>query len=152
MLNRRTFVMATLAAPAAATLATPAFAMTPEVFAVDGLAIRGYDPVAYFKEQTDVLGSADHAITWKGAEWRFANAENLADFEADPERWAPQYGGYCAFAVAKGYTAKTEANAWSIHNDKLYLNFSLAVRARWAISKERFIMDADANWPDVLNV
>ncbi|WP_370230746.1 YHS domain-containing (seleno)protein [Cognatishimia sp.] len=151
MLTRRSFVFTALAAPAAGVLATPAFAMTPEVFAVDGLAIRGYDPVAYFKERTDVEGSAEFSLMWKGAEWRFANAENLADFEADPDRWAPQYGGYCAFAVAKGYTAKTEANAWSIHDDKLYLNFSLAIRARWAISKERFINDANANWPNVLN-
>ncbi|MCH2250233.1 MAG: YHS domain-containing protein [Cognatishimia sp.] len=151
MLTRRTFVLAAMAAPAAGLLATPALAMTPEVFAVDGLAIRGYDPVAYFKEQTDVEGSAERSIMWKGAEWRFASAENLADFEANPERWAPQYGGYCAFAVAKGYTAKTEANAWSIHNDKLYLNFSRAVRARWALNKDGFIKDADANWPQVLN-
>jgi hypothetical protein len=152
MLTRRSFVLAAFAAPAAATLARPAFAMTPEVFAVDGLAIRGYDPVAYFKDRTDVEGSPEFSIMWKGAEWRFTNAENLADFEADPDRWAPQYGGYCAFAVAKGYTAKTEANAWSIHNDKLYLNFSRAVRARWALNKDGFIKDADANWPNVLNV
>lgn len=151
MLTRRSFVLSTLAAPAAGLLATPAFAITPEVFAVDGLAIRGYDPVAYFKESHDVEGLAEHSIMWKGAEWRFANAENLADFEADPERWAPQYGGYCAFAVSKGYTAKTEANAWTVHNDKLYLNFNRAVRARWLISKDSFIKDADANWPDVLN-
>jgi YHS domain-containing protein len=151
MISRRHFLLSTLAVPAAGLIATPALAMTPEVFAVDGLAIRGYDPVAYFKEETHVEGSADHAITWKGAEWRFASAENLADFEADPERWAPQYGGYCAYAVANGYTAKTEANAWSIHDGKLYLNFNRAIRARWAVSKERFIREADANWPNVLN-
>ena len=93
MLTRRNFVLTAMAAPAAGLLATPTLAMTPEVFAVDGLAIRGYDPVAYFKEQTDVEGSAEQSIVWKGAEWRFASAENLADFESNPERWAPQYGG-----------------------------------------------------------
>lgn len=151
MLTRRSFVLTATAAPAAALLSTPALAMTPEVFAVDGLAIRGYDPVAYFLEEGPVEGLAEHSLMWKGAEWRFVSAENKAEFMADPDKWAPQYGGYCAYAVASGYTAKTEADAWSIHDGKLYLNYNLSVRALWAVRKRHFITKADANWPDVLN-
>ena len=147
MLTRRSFLITSLAAPAAGLLATPALAMSPRIFNTDGVAIRGYDAVAYFKESNDVEGSADFAVLWKGVEWRFANAENLADFEANPERWAPQYGGYCAFAMAHDAIAPTAANAWTVHNDKLYLNANRAVRTRWALSKDRFIEQADANWP-----
>ena len=151
MLTRRSFLMSAAAAPAAITLATPALASTPETFAVDGLAIRGYDPVAYFKQKKPVKGLADHAIMWRGAEWRFSSAENLAAFEGNAAEYAPQYGGYCAYAVAQGYTAKTEANAWSIHKGRLYLNFNRSVRALWAVSKDKFVAQGDVNWPTVLS-
>lgn len=151
MLTRRHFVVSSLAIPVGLSLATPALARTPEIFAPDGLAIRGYDPVAYFNVRKPVEGLAEQALMWKGAEWRFASAENLATFEADPDRWAPRYGGYCAYAVANGYTAKTEANAWSVHRGKLYLNYNRTIRARWAVSKDRFIEQGDANWPSVLD-
>ncbi len=151
MLNRRMFLMSAAAVPAALSTALPAFAATPEVFAVKGLAIRGYDPVAYFRQSKPVKGKSEFSMTWKGAEWRFANATNLADFRANPAAFEPQYGGYCAYAVANGYTAKTEANAWSVHKGKLYLNFNRTIRARWAISKDRYVRQGDANWPSVLN-
>lgn len=150
MQTRRKFLVSALAAPAIIGVAAPAFARTPDIFAVNGIAINGYDPVAYFRQSKDVAGQAAHRLRWMGAEWRFASAQNLADFEADPERWAPRYGGYCAYAVANGYTAKTEPNAWSVHEGKLYLNYNRAIRARWAVSKARFIAQADANWPAVL--
>ena len=151
MLNRRAFLITAAAAPAALSLASPAFAMTPEIYAVDGVALEGYDPVAYFKEETDVKGSSAYSTSWKGAEWHFASAENLADFEADPEAFAPQYGGYCAYAVSKGYTAKTDADAWTIHDGKLYLNFNKSVRRRWLKDVPGHVASADANWPAVLN-
>lgn len=151
MLNRRSFMLATLAAPVVIGSATPAFAMTPEVFAPEGLAIRGYDPVAYFDGDGPVAGLEVHSLEWKGAEWRFVSEENKTKFMAEPDVWAPQYGGYCAYAVANGYTAKTEPEAWSLHDGKLYLNFSLSVRALWAVRKRHFIAQADANWPEVLN-
>lgn len=96
MLNRR-HVLGLLAATPL--LARPAFAASPQVFAVDGVAIRGTDPVAYFDQMMPVAGKADHALMWNGAQWLFASAENMAKFVANPEAFAPQYGGYCAYAM-----------------------------------------------------
>ena len=150
MPNRRQILAYAAAAPFAS-LAAPAFAMTPKVYNEGGIAIDGSATVAYFDENGPVRGSPEFAVDWNGATWQFANAENLAKFEANPEAYAPQYGGYCAFAVSKGYTASTVPEAWSIHDGKLYLNFSRTVRARWALNKRANIEAADANWPDVLS-
>ena len=150
MLSRRTFLIAAAAAPVAGAMAKPALADTPEIYAPKGIALKGYDPVAYFKEATDVKGDPAIATSWKGAEWHFASAENLADFAADPDRFAPQYGGWCAYAVANGYTAKTDADAWTIHNGKLYLNFNKSIRRKWLRDVDGFIARGDANWPNVL--
>lgn len=149
MLNRRSFLIATAATPAMAVFATRA-AAEPPVFSRGGAAISGYDPIAYFTEGEPVQGSADHSVTWRGATWQFASAENMAMFEGDPEAYAPQFGGYCAYAVARGYTAKTEPEAWTVHNDKLYLNFSLGVRRRWRRDIDTEIANGEANWPGVL--
>lgn len=150
MLNRRSFLIAAAAAPVVFSTANPALAATPEIFAPDGVAINGYDPVAYFKEERHLRGDSSHSIVWKGAEWRFASAENLADFEANPEGFAPQYGGYCAYAVSKGYTAKTDPDAWTVHDGKLYLNFNKSIRRRWLRDVPGNVALADANWPAVL--
>jgi len=128
----------------------PARAAEPEIFLRDGLGANGHDPVAYFTEGKPVEGRAEHALVWKDAEWRFSNAENRATFEADPESYAPQYGGYCAYAVSQGYTASTDPRAWHIHEGRLYLNYNRAVRALWARDIPGRIMSADANWPEVL--
>ncbi|MEO0358290.1 MAG: YHS domain-containing (seleno)protein [Pseudomonadota bacterium] len=147
--SRRAFLIG-LAATPAALAALPAVAAEPPVFQSNGVAINGYDPVAYFTESRPVEGSADHTSMHDGATFQFASAANKAMFDADPAAFAPQYGGYCAFAVSKGYTAKTDPDAWTVHNGKLYLNFNRLIRARWAVSKDSFIADADANWPAVL--
>jgi len=115
-----------------------------------GTAINGYDPVAYFTEGKPVEGSSDHAYKWNGAEWHFASAENLATFKSDPEKYAPQYGGYCAYAVSEGYTAKTEPDAWKIVDGKLYLNYNKDVQEKWAQDISGRIANADKNWPTVL--
>nr|WP_275668603.1 YHS domain-containing (seleno)protein [Hwanghaeella grinnelliae] len=115
-----------------------------------GTAINGYDPVAYFTEDKPVEGSSDHAYHWNGAEWHFASAENLETFKADPEKYAPQYGGYCAYAVSEGYTAKTEPDAWKIVDGKLYLNYNKDVQEKWAQDISGRIANADKNWPKVL--
>jgi len=127
-------------------LITPAHAADP-VFQVDGKAIRGYDPVAYFTQEKAVEGSAAHTFEFEGATWQFASAENRATFIANPEKYAPAYGGYCAWAVANNYTAPIDPDAWSIRDGKLYLNFSKVVRARWALDKSGNIEAADRNWP-----
>jgi YHS domain-containing protein len=138
-------------ATAAASMALPAFAAQPPVFSAGDGAINGYDPVAYFTQNQPVKGNAAHKSVHDGATFLFASAENKAAFDANPAKYAPQYGGYCAWAVSKGYTAKTDPDAWSIHNGMLYLNYNKAVRARWAVGKDKNIANADANWPKVLN-
>lgn len=132
--------------------ARPALAATPEIYtnSSTGVAINGFDSVAYFTQSAHVLGSADFTLEWKGATWQFASAENRDMFEAAPEKYAPQYGGYCAFALAHNAIATTAPEAWTVHNDKLYLNFSLGVRTSWRKDPDGYIAKADANWPGVL--
>ena len=115
-----------------------------------GLAIGGYDPVAYFTEGKPVEGSGDYTAKWKGADWRFASAANRDMFVAAPEKYAPQYGGYCAYAVAQNSTAKIDPTAWAIVNGKLYLNYSHDIQKTWIANRDAFIVAADKNWPSVL--
>ena len=128
-----------------------AHAGEPPVFATGDGAIRGYDPVAYFEYGKPTRGKAEFSAEWQGANYRFANAEHLALFQADPQKYAPQYGGYCAYAVSQGYTASTVPEAWSIVDGKLYLNYSLSIRKRWNKDIPGHIAAADRNWPEVLN-
>jgi YHS domain-containing protein len=142
MPTRRTLLLAT----AATALATAAHAEA--VFTgLWGYAIRGYDPVAYFTEGRPVEGDSDFELDWNGATWRFASSENRASFEANPERYAPQFGGYCAWAVAQGYTASIDPEAWDIVDDRLFLNYSKDVQTKWRADRPGFIASADANWP-----
>ena len=115
----------------------------------DGIAIRGYDPVGYFTVGKPVEGKAEFATEWKGATWRFASAENLATFKANPGKYAPKYGGYCAYAVSQGYTASTEPDAWKIVDGKLYLNYNKSVQKRWEKNIPGYIADANTNWPGI---
>ncbi|WP_439141466.1 YHS domain-containing (seleno)protein [Pseudooctadecabacter sp.] len=150
MISRRHLLAAAAAAPTALLFARPAMAAKPAVFAEDGIAIRGADPVAFFTEGAPVIGSADHALEWEGATWHFASAENMETFMGNPEAYAPQYGGYCAFAMTKGAIATSVPEAWTIYEGKLYLNFSVNVRQVWSEDIPGNIALADANWPGVL--
>src|SRR5688572_20851360 len=94
-----------------------------EVFSKSNLAIQGYDPVAYFKNSKPVQGKKEFSYSWKDATWNFASQENLEDFKNNPEKFAPQFGGYCAYGVADGHKAPTSPDAWTIVGDKLYLNY-----------------------------
>lgn len=114
-------------------------------------AIKGYDPVAYFAQGGPAKGRSAHSHDWMGATWYFANAENRELFAADPDKYAPQYGGYCAYAVSQGYTAKIDPDAWKIVDDKLYLNFSLKVQKIWEEDIPGYIAKADLNWPQILS-
>lgn len=121
------------------------------VFTTRGnLAIRGYDPVAYFTEGKAVKGDKDFTLGWQGADWRFASDENRTRFAADPEKYAPRYGGYCAWAVSRNYTASTDPDAFTIVGDKLYLNYSRRVMRQWLEDRDANIESADGNWPAVL--
>lgn len=115
-----------------------------------GVAIKGYDPVAYFTESKPIKGSSDHAFDWNGAEWRFASAANRDLFKADPVKYAPQFGGYCAWAVSRGYTAGIDPEAWKVVNGRLYLNYSAKVQAQWAEDIPGNIAKAEENWPKIL--
>lgn len=150
MLTRRTLIAALASAPAIAALTNAARAAEPEIFNTDGVAINGYDAVAYFTQSAPIEGSAEHELDWNGATWRFSSAENKTAFEVDPAAYAPQYGGYCAYAVSKGGTATTSPDAWRVVDGKLYLNYNRTVQGIWSEDIPGHISKADANWPAVL--
>ena len=128
----------------------PVFAVEPVFSNFLGQAIRGYDAVAYFKEGKPVEGKSTFQTDWMGASWRFISQANLDLFKAAPDSYAPQFGGYCAYAVSRDYTASTDPEAWTIHDGKLYLNYSKSVRDQWSQDIPTNIQKAEANWPELL--
>lgn len=146
-LRRRSLLLVILALPVAGTILRPALAEEPEVYAPGGVAISGYDPVAYFTDHHPVQGEADHALRWRGATWYFATAENMEAFEMNPAAYAPQYGGYCAYSVSRGSLSASSPEAFTIHGGRLYLNSSPAIGTEWGEDIEGNISKADANWP-----
>ncbi len=144
-------LLAVLLLPSLAASAASAAAKEPVYTGTfSSLAVSGYDPVAYFIEGRPVEGRKAFEFEWNGATWRFADADNLAAFQADPEKFAPQYGGYCAWAVSQGYTASTDPEAWRIVDGKLYLNYSKSVQSTWVQDIPGNIAKANRNWPGVL--
>ena len=115
-----------------------------------GVALSGYDAVAYFTDGAPTRGDAQFSHAWHGATWHFASAANRDTFAGEPEAYAPQYGGYCAYAVSQGSTAKIDPEAFTVYEGKLYLNYSKGVRKKWSKDIPGFIVKANANWPDVL--
>lgn len=138
-------LLATALLPAAAS-AQPA---PRRVFAEGGVAIRGYDPVAYFTEHRPVRGNAAFHHAWHGATWRFASAAHRDLFAAHPERYAPAYGGFCAWAVSEGSTASIDPEAWRIVDGRLFLNYSRSIQRRWEADMPARISRADTNWPAI---
>jgi YHS domain-containing protein len=142
MFSRRLFLIALTA--------TAVFAQT-KVSPINqnnrGVAIRGYDPVAYFTDGKPVEGDPKLTQSWGGATWQFATREHRDMFVQMPEKYSPQYGGYCAYAVSKNYTAEVDPQAWKIVEGKLYLNYSLDVRETWQKEQAQRIVAADKNWP-----
>jgi len=110
-------------------------------------AVGGYDVVSYFSESGPVKGSKKIKTQYLGAEWRFSSQENLDAFLLEPEKYAPQYGGYCAYAMADGTTFRGDPRRWTVHEGKLYLNFNKSVNKKWLADKENYIVKADAHWP-----
>ena len=113
----------------------------------DRAAIKGYDPVAYFTENKPVKGSKEISLEYKGAKWLFSSEENRNLFVANPEKYEPQFGGYCAYAVSQNTTASIKPNYFTIHEGKLYLNFSKSVNKRWLKDRDGYIEEAEKNWP-----
>jgi hypothetical protein len=111
-----------------------------------GVALHGHDAVAYFKEGKPVKGRDAIVAEWMGVKWLFSKEEHRDLFVAEPEKYAPQFGGYCAWAVSHGYVADIDPEAWSIVNGKLYVNYSKEVRAMWDKEKEKLIPLGEKNW------
>jgi len=118
-------------------------------FERNGIAIDGYDPVAYFTEMKPVRGSDQYQADHLGSVFLFSSAANREKFLAAPEKFSPQYGGFCAFGMAKGYKAAIDPAAFTVVGDKLYLNYNGTVRALWLLDIQGYIKKADRNWPEV---
>jgi hypothetical protein len=121
-------------------------AQKAEVYISSGVAIKGFDPVAYFKEGKPVKGNEKFSYDWNNAKWFFVSKENLDAFSKMPDKYAPQYGGYCAYGMSEGHKAPTDPNAWTILNGKLYLNYSLDVKQNWVKDQQERIIKANKNW------
>lgn len=111
-----------------------------------GVAIKGYDPVAFFTEKKAMVGDQHIIFDWAGSQWRFISKENLELFKMNPEKYAPQYGGYCAYGVSENHKSPTDPNAWTVVGNKLYLNYSLKVKELWSTDIPGRINKADVNW------
>ncbi|MEM0939635.1 MAG: YHS domain-containing (seleno)protein [Bacteroidota bacterium] len=120
-----------------------------EIFHNDGVAIQGYDVVAYHEEEKAIKGERNLAYLWKGLEWRFYKTKYLELFKANPPKYIPKYGGYCAFGASQGYKARSKPQSFHIQEGKLYLNFANYVQKRWLESKGEKIKTADGLWKQI---
>ena len=116
---------------------------------ISGLALGGYDAVGYFESNDAIRGDSQYSYEWNGATWHFASAANRDTFAANPEAYAPQYDGYCAWAAAQSYKANGDPEVWDIVDGKLYLNFNNRIQRRWERDIPGFIAQADDAWPSV---
>lgn len=124
-------------------------AQKAEVFSPSEGAIHGYDPVAYFKESKPVKGDKKYSLSWNAATWYFTSQQNLEIFKMNPQMYAPQYGGYCAYGLANGHKAPTDPQAWLIADGKLYLNYNKDVQKSWKAKQSEYIQTADKLWPEL---
>lgn len=147
MLDRRNFILLAGAALAASSARADTHRPVNTLGSPDMIAIRGYDPVAYFRDGGPRLGKPEFSVSNGGAVWRFASAEHKALFEADPQRYLPAYGGFCAYGTSRGYLVKIEPEAWSIVDGRLYLNYDLGIRKSWLRDTKTYITRSDGNWP-----
>ena len=115
----------------------------------NGIALQGHDPVAFFTDGTPVEGSDQITAEYEGATYHFATAENQGAFTADPAKYAPQYGGYCAYGLARGSKAPVEIDKFSIVDGKLYLNFNGNIQSQWEKDIKGFVAKADKNWTTI---
>jgi YHS domain-containing protein len=111
-----------------------------------GLALRGFDAVAYLTVDSAVRGDPRYEFVWNGAKWYFATAENMEKFRKDPNLYAPQFGGYCSYAVSHGYTADGDPEQWKVVDGKLYLNYNQKAKEAWEKEQDKLIKDGERNW------
>jgi YHS domain-containing protein len=144
--------LAVVAVPFAALGPQSAAVAAPTYVGVEGdvIAVSGYDAVSYFDgDGTPVVGSAAHSVKHDGAVYHFANAANAARFAANPDAFAPQFGGHCAWAMGRGYLAPADPTQYAVVDGKLYLNFNAAVKAMWDLDRAGFITSGHKNWQEV---
>jgi YHS domain-containing protein len=125
------------------------YAQSSEIFSNEKGAINGYDAVAYFKESKSIKGDTQLNYRWKDANWYFSSKENLETFKVNPEKYVPQYGGYCAYGTSEGHKAPTQPDAWTIVDGKLYLNYNKDVKVLWNKNQSELIKKADVNWGEL---
>jgi YHS domain-containing protein len=121
----------------------------PVVYSTDNGAIDGYDPVAFFTDSAAVKGDKQFSTEWNGATWSFSSPQNRDLFTANPEKFAPQYGGYCAYGTADGHLSPTQADTWTILDGRLFFNYNQKVKEKWMEDTKGYIEKADRNWPDL---
>lgn len=146
---RRDFLSAALALPAAS-VGTALWARAPGVFNTGGVAVHGFDVVAYFTVGRPVRGEPSHAVKWDGALWYFDSEDHRTAFEMNPRSYCPRYGGYCAYSMAQGYVRPTDPDAWTVDNGRLFLNVSTQVRDLWRQDIPGYVRKADSHWPAAL--
>ena len=129
--------------------ASTASALAGDFYEKEGAAIKGYDPVAYFTDHKPVKGSPAYKAEYGGSVFHFVSQANRDAFAANPAKYAPQYNGFCAFGTAGGYKAAIDPAAFTIVNNKLYLNYNQDVRKKWSADIPGFVAKADKNWPAV---
>jgi YHS domain-containing protein len=151
MLTRRSALQLAIGFGLALTPATAALAAPANYTGGTGAGASGYDVVAYFTQNRAVAGKAAITASYNGVSWRFSSEANKALFVANPGKYAPKFGGYCAWAVAHGVTAPGSPQAWSIVGGRLYLNINKSIRAKWKADVTTQIRNGNANWPSVLN-
>jgi YHS domain-containing protein len=127
-------------------LSTGVFAQEGTFYSADGVAIKGYDPVSYFTEGRAVKGTDGYVFQWSGSQWKFSSQANLDSFKANPEKYAPQYGGWCAYGCSESHKSPTDPNAFTIVNNRLYLNYSIKVKELWIKDTTTRIKSADNYW------
>ena len=115
----------------------------------NGVAIKGYDSVAYFERGEAVRGKSDYRYEWSGVKWYFASSAAKDKFVAHPQKYAPQYGGYCAYAVSRGSKADSDPTVWTIVEGKLYLNLNASVKSLWERDRDNNIKNADNLWKNL---
>lgn len=112
----------------------------------DGLALQGYDPVAYFEQSKAVMGQKEISTEFNDATYYFSSEKNKAAFLKNPQHYEPQFGGFCAYGMSNGYEAPVQPEAFTIVDNKLYLNYNLKVKEMWVKEQAARIQKANENW------
>lgn len=148
MLNTVRLLVGAILLSAALTTAS----LAQEIFTKgnSSLALEGFDAVSYFVSGKPISGQANLSTQYKGVTWRFSSADNLAAFKANPKKYAPQYGGHCAWGTARGYAVRGDPKVWRIVSGKLYLNYNRSVQNKWNRDINGYISKGNRNWPAVL--